>query len=459
MLNIINGRNYLVKSFFMWGSERKDVISTLDDDVNLANLEDDMIESLDIYSSLAYPFFRGSLVYLDKRNSSEFRNLIDIPIVYGRVLFCIISGNDVPGSDNVAEPEEGETFSEDIFVTQINTIDDGKSDFVKVKVDFVSSDYLKFISNMTNVSTFDGFDTNKKPVKDVLKEMFSEVGLADRLDEDSITINVDIPYVSSENDTLLTALDYVYRKIFDFDFKENNGKTYCRIVYDFTKQKYVLWKFNDVGTADALDTKIENVDIKDLRENMSVSSKIGSDRLGIDSAAYIKSSGNQSVLFEMMDDLKFIDYDYLENKFTKTVKTDNGLSFVEHDDECVFDLINKSELVLGNCKLFKDNRYERTFSTSRQNASFYDVFTESIFETSFIRAESFGSIGRRAGNQIYLSFNNCVGTIYEQITGDYLITAIHNHYEKSGEKGTFRSIMDLYRPYCASDMYKTDMLI
>lgn len=459
MLNIINGRNYVVNSFLMWGSDDKDVISTLDTSVNVATLNNDLISSLDIFSSLSYPFFRGSIEYSDERTSSVLRNLIDIPIVFGRVVFCVVSGSDVPGSDNIPEPEEGETFAEDIFVTGINTLDDGKSEYVKVKIDFVSSDFLKFNSNMQNISTFDGFDTNKKPVKDVIKEMFSSVGLSDRLDEDSLTVNVDIPYVSSENDTLLTALDYVYRKIFDFDFKENNGKTYCRIVYDFTKQKYVLWKFEDVGTFDALDTKLKNVDIKNLRENMSASAAVGSDRVGVESTFLFKSCGNQSALFENLDDLKFIDYDYMENKFTKTVKENNGKTFIEHEDECVDGLINKSELVFGNCNMFKDNRYERTFSTSRQNASMYDVFTETIFETSFIRAETVGSIGRRAGCQIFVTFDESVETIYEQVPGDYLITAIRNHYENDGKNKKFVSIMDLYRPYCASDMYKSETVI
>ena len=457
MLNIVNGRNYLIDVHFSWGSDSKDIEGTIDNNLNFTQLDENKITAIDIYSTLAYPFFRGSIEYLDQRRGSLLRNMIDMPIVYGKVQFFVVNGSDVPGSDNVVEPEEGENFDEEIFVTGIDTIDDGESEFIKVKINFVSIDYLKFISNMANVSTYDGFEKSTKPLKELLTDMFAAAGLSDRLDVDSITINVEIPYVSSENDTLLTALDYVYRKIFDYDFKEHDGKTYCRIVYDQTKQKYVLWKFEDIGTKSAVDTKIKNEDIKVLREDMSVSSLNGSGKVGLDSRASIKTSGNQSILFEMMDNLKFIDYDYLKNEFTTTVKEKNGESFIQHADEFDSNLSSKLKLVLGNARQFKDNKYERTFSVSRQNASFYDVFTEAIFKSAFIRAESDGSIGRRAGSQILLTFNEYPGTMYEHLDGDYLITAIHNPYGSYGKEKSFRSIMDLYRPYCAVDSMKTKM--
>lgn len=457
MLNIINGRNYLIDINFYWGSDSNDIDGSIKNNLNFTQLDENKITAIDIYSSLAYPFFRGSIEYLDKRSDSLIRNMVDMPVVYGKIQFCVVNGSDVPGSDNVMQPEDGENFDEEVFVTGINTIDDGKSEFIKFKISFVSIDYLKFISNMSDISTYDGFDKNTKPLKELLTNMFSSAGLSDKLDTDSITINVDIPYVSSENDTLLTALDYVYRKIFDFDFKENDGKTYCRIVYDHNKKKYVLWKFEDIGTKSSLDTKIKNVDIKMLREDMSVSSLNGSGKIGINSSAFVKTSGNQSILFETMDNLKFIDYDYVKNKFTTTVKKKNDDSFIKHDDEFDGELGNKMKLVLGNANKFKENKYERTFSVSRQNASFYDVFTEVIFKSSFIRAESDGSIGRRAGNQILLTFNEYTGTMYEHLYGDYLITAIHNHYSAEGEQKSFRSIMDLYRPYCTTDSTKTKM--
>jgi hypothetical protein len=271
---------------------------------------------------------------------------------------------------------------------------------------------------------------------------------------ESITLDVEIPYVSSENDTLLTALDYVYRKIFDYDFKEHDGKTYCRIVYDQTKQKYVLWKFEDIGTKSALDTKLKNVDIKRLREYMTVNCLDGGSNVEDEASAMVKSSGNQSILFETMDNLRFIDYDYVENKFTTFVKEKNGDSYMPHKDEFDDEMNSKTELILGNANIFKENKYERVYSTSRQNASFYDVFTDIIFNSSFIRAESNGSIGRRAGNLLFLSFGNNFGTMYDFLIGDYLITAIHNHYENDGSNKQFRSIMDLYRPYYSIDSTK-----
>ena len=48
----------------------------------------------------------------------------------------------------------------------------------------------------------------------------------------------------------------------------------------------------------------------------------------------------------------------------------------------------------------------------------------------------------------------------QQLNGDYLITAINNHYENNGSANkSFRSIMDLYRPYCASDSLKTRFIV
>lgn len=459
MLNIVNGINYFLNVKFYWGSDSKDVESTIDNNINGAQLIPENIRKFDIYSSLSYPFFHGSIVYDDNRRNSAIRNMVDMPIVYGQIHFSMVNGSDAPGTDNTPEPEDGEKFEEEIFVTGFNTIDDGVSEHVRIKINFVSIDYLKFVSNLKNISTFENFDTSTKPLQDLLSEMFGAVGLGDRLDKDSITVNVDVPYISTENDTLLTALDYVYRKIFDYDFKEHDGKTYCRIVYDHNKRKYVLWKFEDVGTKDAVDTKLKNQFVKQLRELVSVDALVGTGKSGRNAKAYIKSSGSQSVLFESLDNIKFTDYNYIENEFKDIIKEKNGDTFIEHDDEFDSDIGSKSKLVFGNSRIFKDLFYEKAFTTSRQNGSYYDVFSESIFDSSFIRVESNGSIGRRAGNSIVLSFFDPNGTIYEQINGDYLITAINNHYENDGVNKVFRSIMDLYRPYCMVDSIKTKMLV
>ena len=458
MLNIINGKNYLFSGRLWWGSDEKDVSAPLNSALNSVDLMPESITSLEVITSLAYPFFRGSFEYIDKRQSSIFRNMVDMPSVYGSIVFCIVNGSDVPGSDNIVEPMEGETFSEEIFVTGINTIDDGQSDFVKVKVSFVSSDYLKFISNMAGISTYDGFDTDKKPMKDIIVEMFAAVGLSDKLDVDSLNINVDIPYVSTENDTLLTALDYVYRKIFDADFSERNGKTYCRIVYDLTTHKYTLWRFDGVGTKDALDTKLENLEIKNMRENVEVNSLVGPNSVAVYGKVAIKTSGNQSLMFENIDNLRFVDYDYLGNTFETSIYEKNGDLFIDHDDEFNYNLKSRMQLLEGNARKFKENKYERTFTTSRQNGSFYDVFTDVIFKTSFLRVEAPGSIGRRAGNQLMLSFNNSTMTIYEQMGGDYLVTATRFLYESKNGGNTFISTMDLYRPYYVKDSEKSGFI-
>lgn len=459
MLNIINSLNYFIDASFFWGSDSKDVESDFNSSVNVAHLIPDNIREFDLYSSLSYPFFHGSLVYSDNRNSSAVRNMVDMPIVYGKVVFAALNGSDVPGSKNHPEPVDGEKFEEMVLVTGIDTVDDGKSEFVMVKIHFVSIDYLKFISNMKDISTFSGFDTSTKPVCDVISEMFASVGLGDALDKESLTLTTQIPYVSSENDTLLTALDYVYRKIFDHDFKEHDGKTYCRIVYDFNSHKYVLWKFEDVGTEDSVDTGIKNVYIKSRREIVAADANVGSGSTGRSTRVYMKHSGDQSILFESLGNVKFVDYDYNKNEFTQSEKEKNDKSFVEHDDENDSEVKSKNSIVLGNAMIFKDNSYQRTFTTSRQNGSVYDTFSKSIFDTSFLRVESEGSIGRRAGNSIALTFVDPQKTIYETIAGDYLVTAVNSHYETDGSKTSFKTMMDIYRPYCKMDMYKDKMII
>lgn len=458
MLNIVNAKNYLTGIDLFWGSDSTDVDSTIGSNINFTHLIEDMVVGLDIYSSLSYPFFRGSVEYQDRRKDSLLRNLVDMPAIYGNLQFCMIDGSDVPGSDNIAKPVEGENMVEEIFVTKINTIDDGESEFVKFKIDFVSSDYLKFISNISGVSTYEGFEKNTKPMKELVQELFAAAGLADRLDVDSLTVDVEIPYVSSENDTLLTALDYVYRKIFDFDFKQHDGKTYCRLVYDQTKQKYVLWKFEDIGTMKSVDTELKNPEVKSTRERITVSSQTGDMKVGINSSAMVKTSGNQSVFFETAHNIKYIDYDYKNNVFTPLVKEKNDESFITHKDEFSGDLDIKMKLMLGNAAKFKENTYDRTYSTSRQNASPYDAYTSAIFDSSFIRAESDGSIGRHAGSQILLSFAESSGTMYESLGGDYLITAIHNKFTREENGVAFRSIMDLYRPYYMKDLGKTKII-
>ena len=454
MLNTINGVNMFLRVSLFWGSDSKDVQQTNDSFSNVTILNPEQILKVDIYSSLAYPFFHGSFVYVDDRSSSLFRRMADIPIVYGQFRMCVVNGSDIPGDDNVPEPLKGEDINEEIFITGIDTFDDGSSEYVHLKVHFITTDYLKFIANMKGISTFNSTDGKTKTVSELFNDMFGAVGLGDKLDRDSITMDVSVPYISTENDTLLNGLDYVYRKIFDYDFREHNGKSYCRFVYDFDTHKYVLWKFEDVGTKKSLENDEQNPVLKNRRELVSINAQVGGLSMNIDGKAFIKNCGDQSILFESFSDLKFVDYDYLTNTFTDIEKAENGNSFMSHDDEMGRDDEVAAKYVMGNYRLFKDNTYERTFSTSRQNGSFYDVFTEAIFNTAFMRVEADGSIGRRAGNSVAISFANNEGTIYQNLNGEYLITAINSHYENDGEVKVFKSIMDLYRPYCKADSSK-----
>lgn len=447
----VNGVNYYILMTLFWGSDSTDVISTIDGVNNASILIPENITELDIFSSLAYPFFHGSMVYKDDRKNSVFGYMADKPITYGHLSFSALNGCPLPSSDNVPETMNGESLSEDVFITGIDTFDDGESEYVDVKIHFVSVDFLKFIANMKDITTFNGYDEGAKPVDQLLKDMFGAVGLGDRLADDTLTMEAKVPYISSENDTLLTALDYVYRKIFDYDFRERDGKTYCRFVYDFGIKKYVLWNFDEVGTQNSIKSDENNLILKSRREIVAVNAGVGSDAININGKAFIKTNGNQSVLFESLSNTKFVDYDYLSNKFVDIDFTDTDKSFMPHNDELDSRSMSSSKLVLGNSRLFKENTYEKSFSTSRQNAGIYDIFTEAIFNTSFMRAESEGSIGRRPGMSVAVVFNRPDGTIYERLSGTYLITAVDNHYEQSGSVKTFRSIMDLYRPYCRTD--------
>lgn len=451
----VNGYNYYLSFSLYWGSDSTDVAERLDRAENVAELIPESIRSIEFVSSLAYPFLRGELVYEDTRAASVMKNLLDMPIVYGQVSFSMVEGNFGVASDNVPKPAKGESINEELFITGIDTIDDASSQFVMFKIHFVSADYLKFVSNMHGISTFDGFGITTYPICELLPEMFSAVGLGDRLDRDSISLDVDIPYISTENDTLLTGLDYVYRKIYDNEFRRHSGKSYCRVVYDPTKRKYVLWSFDSVGTRRSVEVDTDNENVKKVRELVVADSIVGSGRTTATGMVEAKACGNQSTLFEVLGDLKFVGYDYMGNRFRNWMKEDNGKSFIAHQDEFDEAAKSKNSIVLGNSMLFKNTTFDRTFSTSRQNGSPYDVFTEAIFGTSFLRVGCDGSVGRRAGDSVLLKFNNSANTPYESLGGDYLVTATSSVYRNDGRASSFRSSLDLYRPFFQMDAYKT----
>lgn len=452
-----NENNYILTIELYWGSDKSDISKVDGRDKTYILLQSNNITQIDIISTLTTPFVYGSFIYSDPKENSHISNLIENPVVHGRISFIRTKGMSM--ADTSTEPFADEFFIEDIFITGIETIDGLDRNTTMVKFSFASEDILKFKAKIEGVSTFNKdllSDSTSEPVNTVIRKMFASVDLDSKLDTKSFEYNSDISisYINSANDNLINSLDYVYRKTFDDNFFDASDCRYTRIIYDYTSKKYKQWSYNDFITNRFFHTNKNDEETLDRNVITVETGKVGATHLkgGIMS---FQNSGNAFNDFENFGTYKFVNFDYLKNEFT-TMKYDK-LDDFGITDNTNLSSIKKSTLLRGNGKKFKDLVYERFGSTSYNNCSLYDSITNYIFYNSFYRVISLGNVARKAGDMVFVKFSDSNNTAYEYSNGDYLITAVDNRITLSDGSASFLSIMDLHRPYIELDKNRKNM--
>ena len=438
---------------------------------NAAYLVSDKISEFEIHESLLCPYFTGHFTYNDTMFSSNLTEMLNAPFLYANITFAMVDSspqNGRPENDNYLEAE---TFSETVVIDSITSTANEGSMEKSFTFHFSSIDSLNFDATLEPYSTFnmkDGLEDLDK----VLKAVFAGANLGEKLDLKVNVPTMKIPFITSDNSTLMTSLDYIYRRSFDCNILEDNSKNmFFKIIYDHVDRKYKVWRFDSIG---------ENPDNELPRPNRINSFYIKNKRFvdcdmseGGDSVAFDTGSGrniavpmysgNAFELMQMLADKKYYGYDYVTNNFddnTKEVKDMYKNNLHEHWQPDKYLL---KTTLLPNSVIDKSLKFNNSFSRFRENGSVYDIYNEMIFASAYLHVRADGVISRKAGDPIYVNFLNSKNTSYDRLRGDYFITDIRNRYVRNNPSNngftSFNSYMECVSPYMMTTSNAQDMQV
>lgn len=444
-----NNRNYGLTISLFWGSTDKPVTDA-DGFKSAVRLNDSQVNRFELNSTLLTPWLFGSFEYFDNRKTSRLKNLADVPLIYGKIDFCQYDGVGGQYSATVSKPFQQELFTEFVVIDSVGVVsEDG--DTITFRFEFSMADSVALKSSMNAVSTFTDDSTTVK-FRDLVKSLFGASNIDAKFDYDTISVDADISFISSFNSTFMDSIEYVYRKVFDDNFSNRNGKDFCKIVYNNGERKYEMWRLGDIGTENMFKCTSKNAHYKDVRENVVVS--VGKECGQTPNTAEIINCGNAGDFHRALGIKTFIDYDYLKNTFEDITDFYVENEFMSHSDAIYTSQKSKASVIKNNSLLFPKLVMCNCYSTYRKNGSLYDVFNKMIFDSSFVRVTTMGCLGRYAGNGISLRFSNAESSAYAHLGGSYMITGMSHVLVRNGDEWKFSSTMDLFKPFMESDSKK-----
>lgn len=452
-------KNYLLSIVLKWGTDADDIESTAKSAIlkNVVPVKEHQIRTLNIESSLLFPCFYGSMTILDTREVSDFRNMMDMPFVYGSIS-CYSADNVVDGSSPVVpQTDKKNRFIENFIVTSKSVTETDDQSSLLITIDFVSCDYVNFISSLADYSTFTN-SSSTKPTNEIISSLFSLANIdKSRVDEKSFIVTNDIQFITTPNTSFLSAINYVYRKIFDYDkFGAVSDKDYVRVIYNNAEQKYKLWCFKNTAVASNFETeKIKTIGDMLLNE-LVISVDTKTTLIQPTATAIYGTSGNMSKLFNSFGDKEYFWFDYLDNKFEIAKNEKNPLNedlfpSIKTKEE---HFVNSFKNTFTKMSYNKELSFNSSSSCYRQNVSLYDMFTDVIFNSSYMTIHTNCHLGYNVGNNIRLSFNGSFGTPYEGMDGIYLITGVRHSMVKNSNGLLFYSDLSVTRTHMLENSAK-----
>ena len=451
---------YLLNVILRWGTDSDDIESTSKNafEKNCVFVKPTHIRTITIESSLLFPCFYGSMTILDTRELSMFKNMMDMPFVYGS-LSCYSVSNVVSDFDAVDPKTDNKNrFIEKFIITSKSITETEDPSSLLITLNFVSADYVNFISSLQDYSTFTNSESTK-PANEIISSLFSLANIdKGRVDEKSFVITNDIQFITTPNSSFLDASNYIYRKIFDYDkFGTVSDKDYVRIIYNNAEQKYKLWCFKKTAVASNFETeKFKSLDDMVLNQ-LSISVNTKTEYIKPVATAVYGTSGNLSQLFNSLGDKEYFWFDYLENTFDTAKSEKNPLnedlfpSIKTKEDN----FVNTFKNTFTKMSFNKELSFNTSSSCYRQNVSLYDMFTDVIFNSSYMTIHTNCHLGYNVGNNIRLFFNGSLETPYEGMDGIYLITGVRHTMIKNANGLLFYSDLSVTRTHMIENSVKS----
>lgn len=448
----IQSVSYSINLFLKWGTDSKafGTLLTDSDSIRKTSLRVDSksILNFTIESSLLSHVFTGSIQIAEGRNDSLYSAFIDSPISFGFLSCSALKDSSTSNKyKSILEYDSKNTFGEWIIITKKEVSNSDNPNISLLKLEFVSAEYINMISVLKSYSSFTK-SSSTKSASEIIKQLFINSNIDEsRIDLSSLNLNSNISFITTPNSNLLTSLNYIYRSIFNHS---NDNYDYVRMIYDNINKKYKLWCFKDT-LKKCYDNKKED-SLNNIRTHV-ITIDINADRQLVTSYNSVSSgtSGDLVSLLNRFGDKKYIDFDYVTNKFTTYERIDNS-----NNENVIPSPINDSSISKYN-NLFSNKipskgfDFSSTATCSRDNLDYYDLFSDVIYKSQYINVNTEGHLGYIVGNTVSILFNNAEKTPYQFSSGVHIITGVKHTYSKFNDSGCLFTTLSVMTPWLIKD--------
>lgn len=173
----------------------------------------------------------GHIIYTDKYAYVD--KFISQHLAYCKVLFC----ENLKKNDNgivIEKLDESQQFQHTFIITNIRVLSRNQS-IIKYQIDLVSNNWFNCIANVK----FSNYSQPKQQIFDILKACIKQNDLqVDDEKFDMVKSQVDLNYITHENDNLFSIAKYLVHKMYYYPTKDTELKFF---LYNESTDKYQLF--------------------------------------------------------------------------------------------------------------------------------------------------------------------------------------------------------------------------
>jgi hypothetical protein len=409
------------------------------------------VKSVFLHSGIGEPFITGSFEYFQDISATDLSCFLDNSFVSGTIN---ITKKHVSGHDSSVQDTSipGASIFFDFVVTKFHI---PPSSFprngILIRVDFVDISACSFMTTLPSFST----NNATMSVTDILNSLFTSVGLS--LKRGDIGITKKIPFITSANETLSTAVPYLLRR--SYDENDIQASQFISIFHDIYSNSIKLWSLNeslsrnmdiDVSSTERTVGALENrcFEVNFSPDSSNILATAANTILEFDSAS------DKTEAMDSFSGKKHTSFSYENSSFIRnticSMKTFSSGAFKFSADRGAINRFSSLFKNIPSSIPSSYTGYSRATTDSRNNSFLYDDIDNTIRNGDLLKLTTDGMFGVRVGSTVNFHTKGDESSkknSLTSLTGMWIVAKAEMTFVFQGQSKKFITAASLTRPW------------
>lgn len=405
------------------------------------------LDTLEYTNELNELLMHGKIIYTDKFGLVD--QFLDEQFVWCDVMLAR-SDEQVDGPVVVQKLSDTERLTHTFLVDGIQILSRAKT-IVDYQIDLVSSTVLNCTSNIV----YSNYDRGPQPVFDILKNCIALADLqVDQASFDSVRADVDIPYITTGNDNLLTIAPYLMRRLYYGDSRDDSLKFF---LFNEHSQRYQLFDMKSASTSTG------NYDLVVSFFKSSAEHLAQQEPVNFGVVTKMPKSKMSSTLFT--SDMYSFEYD--SNRISHSLfSNEENVSYFSNKFDAPHLKPKVSPMIdVGQCD------FRHRASTWNNDVDFYHDYQQALAESNALVVNAVGALLRKPGSIVTINIDRTPKDLdtedkdelerlknrYKSFEGPWVASRVRHIIEPSkgpGGDGSYRQNIVLMRNYLSDNPHE-----